>query len=298
MMNIEKFLRDNGLDFRVEKLPLHCLRMTESGVEQVDAEGMSGLYNTSTGKIITTCKDSYHITQTDEIVSTIYKGAKDFGEVELVKGFNIKGGARIMLQFDVHGRSKVADDTLKRSIYVTDSNDGSSSLGVGFGDLTMSCQNQFMMFKRSSEFRFKHSKSLVDKIKYLPDMIQSNLESSMRLVKVYNDLSNIKLGRDTIHNLVQEVLGYSKISDTVADKSARSINIMEDVYTHIDKEIAQKGKNLWGLHSGITSYTTHAKSAPNRRNGRIESISSGSSYRMNKKSLETVSSIGDLVLEL
>jgi hypothetical protein len=74
---------------------------------------------------------------------------------------------------------------------------------------------------------------------------------------------------------------------------------MDKMYNHIEKEINQKGLNLWGLHSGITSYTTHEISAPKRENGRLESGLIGNAYLMNQKSLSFVmakSSIEDMVL--
>jgi hypothetical protein len=51
-------------------------------------------------------------------------------------------------------------------------------------------------------------------------------------------------------------------------------------------EMAQKGQNAWGLHSGVTRWTTHEKSAPRRENGRMESMMVGTNYRTNQKSLE------------
>ena len=47
-----------------------------------------------------------------------------------------------------------------------------------------------------------------------------------------------------------------------------------------------KGENLWGLHSGVTRWTTHDKSAPRRENGRVESLIVGTNYKVNQSSLE------------
>ena len=74
--------------------------------------------------------------------------------------------------------------------------------------------------------------------------------------------------------------------DVLSDKSTRAINTMDKLYSHIEKEMAQKGQNVWGLHSGITSFTTHEMSTPKRDNGRIESTLIGNAYNMNQKSLK------------
>jgi hypothetical protein len=61
---------------------------------------------------------------------------------------------------------------------------------------------------------------------------------------------------------------------------------MEKLYEMIRIEMAQKGKTVWGLHSGTTRWTTHEKSAPRRENGKIESAMLSTNYRTNIKSLE------------
>ena len=63
---------------------------------------------------------------------------------------------------------------------------------------------------------------------------------------------------------------------------------MNKMYNHIEKETNTKGLNLWGLHSGITSFTTHELSVPKRENGRSESLMIGSGYKIAKKSLDFV----------
>jgi hypothetical protein len=63
---------------------------------------------------------------------------------------------------------------------------------------------------------------------------------------------------------------------------------MEELYNCIEGEINDKGLNLWGLHSGVTKFTTHELSAPKRENGKLETIMLGNGYNMNQKSLEFV----------
>jgi hypothetical protein len=45
---------------------------------------------------------------------------------------------------------------------------------------------------------------------------------------------------------------------------------------------------LWGLHSGITRFTTHEISAPNRENGKVEILLGGTGYTINQNSLNFV----------
>jgi len=48
----------------------------------------------------------------------------------------------------------------------------------------------------------------------------------------------------------------------------------------IQRETSYKGMTLWGLMSGVTHYTSHVQSAPNRENGRIESKLTGQAQNM------------------
>jgi hypothetical protein len=88
--------------------------------------------------------------------------------------------------------------------------------------------------------------------------------------------------------MVKLQVGISKLSSVgdIADASGKVSNAMEKLYEMIRVEVAQKGKNVWGLHSGVTRWTTHEKSAPRRENGRIESSMLSTNYKTNQKSLD------------
>ena len=81
-----------------------------------------------------------------------------------------------------------------------------------------------------------------------------------------------------------------------ADMSTKAENNMNNLYNHIEKEMNQKGNNLWGLHSGVTSWTTHEKQAPKIENGRIGSLMAGTNYKVNQTSLDFVTQESGLIL--
>jgi hypothetical protein len=84
----------------------------------------------------------------------------------------------------------------------------------------------------------------------------------------------------------------------LSEKSTRAINKMNDLYACIESEMAEKGKNLWGLHSGVTYFTTHKNSAPKRENGRTESLMLGGGYNMNIKSFNFAMSKAELEVDI
>lgn len=298
---VDEILTTNGLDFRIEKLPLVAPRNTT--VVTVEGEIANevklintpyfGLYNTSSGEIINTVKEGYTVSQNDEVVELVLRGMDGFGELSVQKAGSLNGGRRVFIQLAIEGLSVVGDDRVKRYVTVIDSNDGSTGLSVGIGDLTMSCSNQFFHFYKSGQSKMRHTVSLDKRIQELPNLISMALEESTRMQDKYRKFATHSVTDNDAHALVKELVGMSKLSSVgvLSEASSRNTNAMEKLYEMIRVEMAQKGKNAWGLHSGVTRWTTHEKSAPRRENGRIESMMLGTNYVSNHKSLDFVSQL-------
>lgn len=290
---VNEILTSNGLDFRIEKAPLFA--RTKDGVEV--PSDYYGLINSKTGEVINTCKEGYTISQNDEIVELVLRGMEKFGStLSVSKAGSINSGRKVFLQLAIDGQSRVADDIIKRYVTIIDSNDGSTSLSVGIGDLTMSCQNQFFKFYKNGDAKFRHTATLERKMREIPYLIETALGESLKQIEIYNRFVSTEVSRDLAHKMVKHILGYDRVLtslEIMSEKSTRAINIMDKVYNHIEKEMNGKGTNLWGLHSGITSYTTHEVSVPKRDNARIESSLIGSAYNLNQSSLNfAMSEIG------
>jgi hypothetical protein len=296
---VQEILTQNDLDFRIEKLPLFAKlpvqAVSETGeivTSLQDVETNSyGLYNDKTGEIIYTCKEGYVVSQNDEVVDLVLQGMESFGQLSVNRAYSLDGGKKTFLQLAIDGTAKVGDDDIKQYVTIIDSNDGSSGLMVGVGDFTFSCKNQFYRIADDKKEILRHSASLTEKLQRLPLMIGDALGDSMRLLETYRKLASTPLTANLADELVKYVIGHDRTMLGSDEISTRTNNIIESVYSHIDKEIAQKGKNLWGLHSGITSWTTHDKSAPRRNNGRLESSLVGTNSKTNLKSLEFVESL-------
>lgn len=291
---VQKILVDNSLDFTIEKQPMFVM----SNGQQIQSPYF-GLLNTKTGEVLHSVKESYRVSQTDEVVEMVLRGIEPFGgQLNVSKAGAINGGRKVYIQLEVEGDAKVGDDTIKKYVTILDSNDGSAALSIGIGDLTMSCQNQFYKFYKKSDAKFMHSVSLSEKIKTIPSLLKIALEESMKQIHIYNKFVSTPASKELADKLVKYVIGFDRTSVNVNEHSMRSINSMNTLYSHIEKEMNQKGKNMWGLHSGITSWTTHDKSAPKRDNGRLESLIAGSNYAVNMKSFDfALEQSGQKVLE-
>ena len=270
----------HGLDFQIIKTPL-----TFSYDDQVLTSPYFGLINSKSGNCINTVKDGYTVTQTDEIVELVLQGMKGFGELSVQKAGSINDGRKTFIQLGIEGLATVGKDKVKQYVTIIDSNDGSSGLSVGIGDLTMSCQNQFFKFYKQGQAKFRHSNSIVQRIGEIPELIEFALNESMRQVVIYNTLANRTVSKMLADQMVKGLIGIER-TENLEEVSTNKINQMNSLYNHIAKEMNDKGENAWGLHSGVTSWTTHDRTAPKRDNGIIESLMVGSAYNLNQRSLE------------
>lgn len=281
-----EILTAHGLDFRIEKAPMFALN---AAGEQV-ASPYFGLINSKTNEVINTVKEGYTVSQNDEIIELVLRGMETFGNaLNVTKAGSLNGGRKVFMQLGIEGDSVVNNDTIKRFVTIIDSNDGSTGLSIGIGDLTMSCQNQFYKFYKKGDAKFRHTATLEQKLKTIPYLIETALKESLKQIEVYNKFVSTEVTKDLAHKMVKHLLGYDRVYTSIEElskKSTQSMNIMDKLYIHIEREMAQKGQNLWGLHSGVTSYTTHEISTPKRENARIESGLIGSGYKMNQNSLK------------
>jgi len=290
-----EILVNNGLNFSIEKLPLFAEQKIITKIDEMDATitksiptNYYGLLNTKSGNIINTVKDSYTVTQNAEVVEMALRGMQGFGELSIQKAGSINDGRKVFIQLKIEGLAKVGHDSIERYVTIIDSNDGSTGLSIGIGDLTMSCQNQFFKFYKRGEAKFRHTATIADKVKTIPNLIQLALTESMQLIQLYNKFQSTQVSKDLANKLVNELLGFDRASSVkeLSELSTRNMNAMESLYRNIEDQTNDKNWNLWGLHSGVTRWTTFDKSAPQRENGRLESIMTGTNYNTNQKSLE------------
>ncbi len=284
---VNEILVNNNLDFRIEKEML------------LSATGRPtpyyGLFNSKSGECINSVKEGYTVSQNDEVIELVLRGMEGFGELSVQKAGSLNGGRKVFVQLAVEGLQKVGDERIKRYVTIIDSNDGSTGLGVSIGELVMSCQNQFYKFYKNSQSKLKHTASLTQRIKEMPYLIETVLSENMRLTETYKQFQSTEITKGLADEMVKNLLGFDRLMSIKkeAELSTRSLNAMNELYAHIEKETNQKGMNLFGLFSGVTSWVTHSKSAPRRENGREESIMCGTNYKTNNDAFEfTMNKLG------
>ena len=285
---VKAILIENKLDFTIQKIALNLDLTMLAPLDAPIDTGYFGLLNSKTNEVINSVRKGYTVSQNDEIVLGAVMGMQPFiHEMDIVKAGSINGGRKVFIQLEMKGVSVFNNDAIKRYITIIDSNDGSTGLSVGIGTVTMSCSNQFWAFYKSANMKFRHTLSLTQKIKVLPQMITEALEQSLALNERFKMLYKVKTNQKVIHSLVQDLVGanHSMSVEQMEAISTKKTNQMNSLYKHISKEMSTKGQNFWGLHSGVTSWTTHEKQHPKRENGHIESLMMGTNQKTASKAL-------------
>jgi hypothetical protein len=277
---VNEILVAHNLDFRIEKEQL----LSATG----KPTPFYGLFNDKTGECINSVKEGYTVSQNDEVVELVLNGMQGFGDLTVSKAGALNGGRKVFIQLGIDGMAKVGDERIKRYVTIIDSNDGSTGLSVGIGETVMSCSNQFFKFYKSGQSKLRHTASLTQRIKEIPYLIEKALLESLNLTETYKQFQSTPITKALADEMVKHILGFDRLMSikTESELSTRSLNAMDTLYNHITKETNQKGMNMFGLFSGVTSWTTHEKSAPRRENGREESMMTGTNYRTNEQGLE------------
>ncbi len=275
-MKTKQILKDNGLDFTIEKEQL-------IGKDSGRITPYYGLYNGKTNECINTCKVGYTVSQNEDILNMVLKGISKFGnQLSVSKAGSINGGRRVFLQLAIDAKSKVGDDIITRYVTILDSNDGSTSLSVGIGDEVAHCTNQFFKFYKAGEAKFRHTATIEQKIETIPHLIELALGKSLEQIKIYNKFQSTPLTKALAEKVIDEVLSF----ENVLNLTARQQIIHDNLMTAIKIEKEYCGDTVWGLFNGITRFTTHMQSVPKRNNGREESLINGTAYNKAMKAFE------------
>lgn len=286
-------LKEYGLDFRIEKRPLVDMTDVMADPENYNLKPTEtpfyGLKNMKSGEYIHNVKQSYVVSQNEDVIKQVLKGIRGFGNLSVDSGASLKGGRKILIQLGIDGYTAFGNnDKIKRYITIIDSNDGSAAVAVGIGDTVKSCDNQFFHFYKNSFAKIRHCKSLEEKMEELPYLITTAVQESMQMIELYKEFESTVITKDLAHRMVENILGSSldMNQEILDDLSTIKKNQIKNLTKSIDFELNDKGLNLWGLHNGVTRWTTHTRRVPKRKNGRTESLMLGAAYRENHKSLE------------
>jgi len=277
MLNTEQILEQNGLNWNVIKKPLiyagECTPEANNGLHHTP---YYGIVREDTGEVFTTVSEGYEPTQNHTIIETMQQIAGE-NELEIVKALPLHNGRKIVVQMKRPDNIiDIGGESTEQYVYAINGHDGSSSLKFGFMNKVIFCQNQFGWLSGNAFSGYRHTKSIQDKVKELPKII--NFTDQYDKVADLQMFSNESATSSLINDLVDYLANTDKLPI-----STRRANMVRDLSACIYIETNRISQTKWGVFNGVTKYTTHEKSSPNREYGQQESILTGSCGKMNEK---------------
>lgn len=274
-------LQTSGLDWKVNKVPL----ATPDGV-------LSGYYanqRQDKGTVLGVFKESYNVYQNEDLAELCFYMAKEF-DLSLERGGSLNEGRKVYIQLQAGQITGIGenDDTIKNYITAINSHDGSTCVSFGTSNITISCQNTFFAAHKQLKNKIKHTDSMQMQIETAKRDIEGVQKEQKTLYETFFKLAEIPANKTQIQKIVKSITDVDIIGKRDESLSTRKWNQATDLTSAIAREFKQKGETLWGLFNGVTRYTSHDLSIPNRENARIESQFFGSGASINTEAYEMI----------
>jgi hypothetical protein len=218
------------------------------------------LVREDTEAILGTHKESYCMYQNDELLELLFQVSRSTGR-KLKGGGYFGDGEKVYFQLESESMN-LGTDRIEGSITGVNSFDGSTALGFGNSNVTISCRNTFFMAYKTIGTKFRHSATMRPKIEEVLKQITMLVEEEKQTFKTIEKMAGVRMDAD-VKQLVTRMLFDIKEQDKqmtaeeVKELSTRKMNNIIKFSAVVDSETAEKGDNLWGLFSGVTNYTTH-----------------------------------------
>lgn len=285
-------LDKNGLNWNVEKRPLSVF--DDESQKHVES-GFFGATRTDSKVVLGTCSDRYEVFQNSEMAE-IATRVMDHTGFKLSKAQAFGNGKKIAIT--LQGKDRILEypkrgDVVNTLYTLTNSHDGSASLQVKQAIKVVSCLNLevFDHIHKGKE-SIRHTtnmRSMLDDTLIALEMVESQHET---LFEQIERMIQKQIGASEIQEAVELVTDVDISQVPVSGESdlysTRQVNKAKTLLDSINEEIDFKGANAWGLHSGITQFTTH-KAGYDRT--REESKIFGNNARIDRKSFEYATSL-------
>jgi hypothetical protein len=222
---------------------------TESGIQVVKKAIIRNDNNAILNNAVGTDYVPY---QNEELIELLERITRSTG-LEVARSGYFGKGEKVFIQLKSENLT-LGTDRVEGFVTGINSFDGSTSLGFGASNVTISCQNTFFAAYRN-----------LDKVRHTKNM-KLNIESILR------ELDIALVEEQSIFNAIK-AMAEAPITEALKERVARKLfNIkpefdlkspelstkkMSAYFVDSRGELAEKGANLWGLFSGVTKYTTH-----------------------------------------
>jgi phage/plasmid-like protein (TIGR03299 family) len=261
-------LEETKTNWTVNKKPLICADgfQTES----------FGLFRNDNNKWLGTVGKQYELMQNSTLAENIIEAS--LGVTQSFRGGELAGGKKIYYQAELTNE-KIGHDTVKRYLTTLNSHDGSSSIGFGFTNTVVICQNTFHVALKDVN-KFRHTSSAKERVKIAREQIKIMLQEENNLMDNYKRMADVKLNDSVTKKVIADLFGFkeedfNKKTDEISTRKLNELMRFNDI---IDSELISHGNTLWGLFNAVTYKTNHDDVKTIKS---LENVMVGSGYRKN-----------------
>lgn len=261
-------LTDTKTNWGVTKKPLTC-------PDGYPTESF-GIYRNDNNKWLGTVGKQYELMQNATLAENIIEASMDISEK--FRGGELYGGKKVYYQAQLQD-AQIANDTIKRYVTGLNSHDGSSSIGFGFTNTVVVCQNTFYMAMKEVN-RFRHSASAHQRVELAREEIRRTLKAENSLMDNYKRMADAKITTAVTKRVIADLFGFNEedFDKETKDFSTKKINDISKFKEILDSELSSHGQTLWGLFNAVTWKTNHQDIKEGKG---LENVMVGSGYRKN-----------------
>jgi len=239
-----------------------------------------------------TCKKGYEVFQNWDLAELTHEIATKLGG-DIVNGGHIQNGRKVFMQIDSGSIKNIGtnNDQVDKYITITNSHDGSTGVGLGMTNKTISCSNIFHKAYRDLAHKVRHTVTMREKIDAVLYGLSEFKASEESLYETYKRMAEIEAKPNDVKRLIKNLVGVDvemKASEAQDTYSTRALNKAKSLTMRIAEESAQKGQTLWGLFSGVTSYTN--RDLPGNKD-LMETKMIGSGQKLDNKAFNQISNL-------
>ena len=263
-----ELLTDTKTNWGVTKKPLAC-------ADGYPTESF-GIYRNDTNKWLGTVGKQYELMQNATLAENIIEASMDISEK--FRGGELCGGKKVYYQAQLQD-TQIANDTIKRYVTGLNSHDGSSSIGFGFTNQVVICQNTFHIAMKELT-KFRHTASAQQRVELARIEINRMLKIESGLMDNYKRMADTKINTAVTKRVIADLFGFEDgdFEKETKEFSTKKINDISKFKEILDSELNSHGQTLWGLFNAVTWKTNHQDAKQGRS---LENVMVGSGYKKN-----------------
>lgn len=273
-----ELLESTKTNWTVNKKPL----ITDCGLQTESF----GIFRNDNSLWLGTVGKQYEPMQNFEVAEILLATTQDFSETH--RGGQLLNGKKIYYQTEI-APEIVADDKVERYVTILNSHDGSSSVGFGFSNTVVVCQNTFYRAMKEVQ-KYKHTTSAKERLEIAKIQVRELLKAENSVIDTFKRMADTKVTNEAKKLVLASLFGINEddFKKDTEDFSTRKLNDMKRFKAVMDSEMASHGETLWGLFNAVTWKTNHVDA---KRNNQTENVMVGSGYKKNNEAFKILAEL-------